>query len=166
MSTEKFFVADPYNDNHIMLYSEFEEKHGISATTSSSLIGIRSTFTEEEYTTNVRESNEIHQNVFLQGKDGISDCCHIQGEKDMKSCRIFFAPLQTGKNRKLLHEATTYAFDILGMEDIFVTVPLRSTDQNLLACLETAGFESLGEVDGNITYLKEKEEIKEFGRAM
>ena len=156
MSTERFFIADPYNDEHIRLIAEFEEANGITTVTSTLLRNIRQTRTEEKYKEEVKDSNEIHQSLFLQDEEAITDSCHIQAEKDMKSCRIFFAPISTGRNRKLIPLATDYAFDVLGMEDVFVTVTTGSTDRTLAENLEINGYENLGENEGNIMYLKEK----------
>lgn len=160
MSAERFFIADPYNDEHIRMIASFEETNGITTVTSTLLRNIRQTRTEETYKEEVKESNEIHQSLFLQDEEAITDTCHIQGEKDMKSCRIFFAPISSGKRRKLISLATDYAFEILGMEDIFVTID-GSTDHELIENLEINGFESLGDNDGSIMYLKEKQFEKE-----
>lgn len=158
MSTERFFIADPYNDEHIRLISDFEETNAITTVTSTLLRNIRQTRTEEKYKEEAKESNEIHQSLFLQDDDSITDTCHVQAEKDMKSCRIFFAPLtNSGRNRRLVTLATDYAFDVLGMEDIFVTVTAGGTERLLIEDLEGKGFENLGEENGCITYLKERE---------
>lgn len=161
MSTERFFIADPYNDEHIRLIADFEETNGITTVTSTLLRNIRQTRTEEKYKEEVKASNEIHQSLFLQDDETITDSCHVQAEKDMKSCRIFFAPISGSRNRKLVPLATDYAFDVLGMEDVFVTVASGSTDRELMENLELNGFENLGENDGNIMYLKEKQFVKE-----
>ena len=164
MSTERFFIADPYNDEHIRLIANFEETNGITTVTSTLLRNIRQTRTEEKYKKEVKESNEIHQSLFLQDESSITDTCHVQAEKDMKSCQIFFAPISSNKNRKLVTLATDYAFDVLGMEDVFVTVETSGTDRILIENLEQKGFENLGEDNGTITYLKEKEFINESGK--
>lgn len=164
MSTERFFIADPYNDEHIRLITDFEETNGITTVTSTLLRNIRQTRTEEKYKAEAKESNEIHQSLFLQNENSITDTCHVQAEKDMKSCRIFFAPIVSDRNRKLVTLATDYAFDVLGMEDIFVTVSAGETDRLLSENLENKGFENLGEDEGTITYLKEKEFESEKGR--
>lgn len=165
MNPERFFIADPYNDEHIRLIRKFEESKGITTVTSTLLKNIRQTRTEQRYKEEVKESNEIHQSLFLQSEDNITDTCHVQAEKDMKSCRIFFAPIKTErKNRRLVTLATDYAFDVLGMKDVFVTVTLDEHDKNLIENLEEKGFENLGEDEGCITYLKEKEMINETGK--
>ena len=168
MSTERFFIADPYNDEHIRLIAAFEEANGITTVTSTLLRNIRQTRTEEKYKEEVKDSNEIHQSLFLdKAVKTMSDIC-IQAEKDMKSCRIFFAPISTGRNRKLIPLATDYAFDVLGMEDVFVTINASGSEQELAENLEHNGYENLGENDGNIMYLKEKQfmQEQEKGNAM
>lgn len=162
MSTERFFIADPYNDEHIRLFANFEEANGITTVTSTLLKNIRQTRTEDKYKEEVKQSNEIHQSLFLQDEEQITDTCHVQAEKDMKSCRIFFAPINM-RSRRLVPLATDYAFEVLGMEDVFVTVD-GSTDHELMENLELNGFENLGENDGNIMYLKEKQFDKEQER--
>lgn len=162
MSTERFFIADPYNDEHIRLFANFEEANAITTVTSTLLKNIRQTRTEDKYKEEVKQSNEIHQSLFLQDEEQITDTCHVQAEKDMKSCRIFFAPINM-RSRRLVPLATDYAFEVLGMEDVFVTVD-GSTDHELVENLELNGFENLGENDGNIMYLKEKQFDKEQER--
>ena len=125
MSTERFFIADPYNDEHIRLFANFEETNGITTVTSTLLKNIRQTRTEDKYKEEVKQSNEIHQSLFLQDEEQITDTCHVQAEKDMKSCRIFFAPINM-RSRRLVPLATDYAFEVLGMEDVFVTVNGKS----------------------------------------
>ena len=168
MSTERFFIADPYNDEHIRLIADFEETNGITTVTSTLLRNIRQTRTEEKYKEEVKASNEIHQSLFLQDDESITDSCHIQAEKDMKSCRIFFAPISGSKHRKLVPLATDYAFDVLGMEDVFVTATSGTTDHELIQSLELNGYENLGENEGNIMFLKEKQFVteQEKGNAM
>ena len=168
MSTERFFIADPYNDEHIRMIAAFEEANGITTVTSTLLRDIRQTRIEDKYKEEVKESNEIHQSLFLQEEDSITDTCHIQAEKDMKSCRIFFAPISSGRNRKLIPLATDYAFDVLGMEDVFVALSSSGTEQELAENLENNGYENLGENEGSILYLKEKQftQEQEKGNAM
>lgn len=159
MNAERFFIADPYNDSHIRQIAAFEEANEITTVTSTLLRNIRQTRTEEKYKTEAKWSNEIHQSLFLQRENTITDICHVQAEKDMKSCRIFFAPIEFGKDRKLVTLATDYAFNVLGMQDVFVTVTAGGSERLLMEILEEKGFENLGEDDGTITYLKEKESI-------
>ena len=63
MSTERFFSADPYNDEHIRLFKEFENNNGILNETSTYLNNTRVNKTEESYKEQVRESKEINQRI-------------------------------------------------------------------------------------------------------
>ena len=144
------------------MIADFEEANGITTVTSTLLRNIRQTRTEEKYKEEVKESNEIHESLFLQDEEAITDTCHVQAEKDMKSCRIFFAPINM-RSRRLVPLATDYAFEVLGMEDVFVTVD-GSTDHELMENLELNGFENLGENEGSIMYLKEKQFTQEQER--
>lgn len=162
MSTEKLFVIDPYNDEHLELFDAFEQENNISTKTSAYLKEFRKKITKEEYLYQQKTSNEINQNLFFQYKE-LKDSCTIQGERDIKLCNLSFAKLKRKvKNRPLLSLAIDYAFTVLAMEDIFITI--SSQDKNLKLNLENSGFENLGEENGKITYLKEKENIKSIGR--
>ena len=67
---------------------------------------------------------------------------------------IYFAPLSQKKKRPIINLAADYALNILGMEEVFVSI--KSTERPLIDSLEQS-FENLGEEDGYVTYLKEKE---------
>lgn len=163
LSTEKFFIADPYNEKHIQLFEQFENKHSISTTATSRLKEIASLYSKTEYQIITKESNNVEQILFLESNDSIVDTCHIQGEKDIKTCTLYFSPINNlTRNRPLLTLSLDYAFNVLGMEEIFVAT--TTTDKNLRENLESRGFENLGEDGGNIIFLKEKEIIQKTGR--
>lgn len=165
LHTEKFFIAEPHNKEHIQLFDNFEKSNNIETSTSTHLKEVAEKYTPEEYQHIVKAGNEINQILFLQAGSEIKDSCHIQGEKDIKTCTIFFAPIKLPtKNRRLLNLITDYTFNILGMEEIFVSV--SEDDKSLRENLENKGFENLGEHAGNLTYIKEKEEIKEMRRVI
>lgn len=163
MSTEKFFIADPYNEEHIKLFHEFEQKNKIKTKTSTYLKEVKRQYSKEEYLEKSKTENKIAQSLFLQLEENIIDSCHIQGEKDTKSARIFFAPiLDASKNRPIVSLVSDYAFNVLGMEDIFVFVSIE--DKLLKSALEKKDFESLGAEGKMLIYSKSKEEIKEERR--
>lgn len=163
LSTEKFFIADPYNEKHIQLFEQFENKHSISTTETSRLKEIASLYSKTEYQIITKESNNVEQILFLESNDSIVDTCHIQGEKDIKTCTLYFSPINNlARNRPLLTLSLDYVFNVLGMEEIFVAT--TTTDKNLRGNLESRGFENLGEDSGNIIFLKEKEIIQKTGR--
>lgn len=165
LNTERLYIADPFNDEHIRLFIEFEKEHELSSSASKYLENTKNEKEEKEYYRQNKSSNEIEQSLFTQEKEKIKDFCHIHGEKDIKSCNIAFAPIKTKlRNRRLITLATEYALNVLGMQEVFVLA--TDSDKVLVANLEAKGFESLGSESGITTFLKEKEELKELERVM
>ena len=72
------------------------------------------------------------------------------------------APIKTKEKRKIVSLASDYAFDVLNVEEVFVEV--SSEDKSLENYLESHNYENLGDQDGKIIYLKEKEEEKSIQR--
>ena len=153
MSTNRFIIANPYSDEHIELLNSFEHELGQESHMTQKLLGIRQSQTEHEYQES--KNNEFDTTLLLIENGKIVDGCNIQGARDIKTCTIFFAPINQ-KNRPLITQATDYALDGLGMEEVFVSI--KVTDKNMIGNLESRDFENLGEEDGYVTYLKEKED--------
>lgn len=158
MSINKLIVANPYSDKHIELLDKFEKENGIEYQAHQTLITIRTKMTETEYEEYSKKSNDVDVTILMEENGKVTDSCIIQGARDIKTCNIFFAPLNQKKSRPIISMATDYALSVLGMEEIFVSI--ISTDKNMINNLETREFESLGEENGYITYLKEKEDQK------
>lgn len=164
LNTERLYIANPYDDSNIELYEEFENKNEITTKTSTNLKEIRVAYSKEMYESLEKNRNEINQYLYIMNDSSIIDSCFIKGEKDRKVCELFFAPLKIEpKNRTLLTSVSNYVFNVLGMEEIFISIDNK--EKNLKTNLESKGFENLGEVNGKMTYLKEKEETKEMKRA-
>lgn len=158
MKKEELFQVNPFNNNHIKMIQDFERENEIKTRTTDFLNKLTKEMTKEEYEKNKLNSNEIEESLFIKEAKKIKDSCHIYGEKDIKSCNISFAPIKTKlQNRRLLSLAVDYAMNILGMVDIFIKA--NFDDKNMIANLEAKGFESLGEENGQLIYLKEKELI-------
>ena len=162
MSIERLFLLDPYNDTHVSMIKEFEKENDMNKI--SEVIGtLRSSISKDDYLKTKKDSNEINENLFIGKSSQITDCCLIQGEKDIKTCRISFYPLKTKVlKRKLAMYASNYALNSLGMEEVFIKV--SSKDQSMINYLDSLGYENLGEEDNKIIYLVEKEEKKEEQR--
>jgi hypothetical protein len=159
MNTERLFLVDPYNYAHINLIDEFERENEISTKTSEFLDNLKAELSKEEYLKQKRLSNDIEESLFIETNKKIKDSCHIQGVKDIKTCTITFAPIKTKlRNRRLITLATDYAFNTLDMYEVFIKV--SKDDKNMIENLNARGFESLGEEEGNLIFLKEKEETK------
>ena len=155
MNTERLFLLDPYNDSHLEKITIFEEENKCPDKPSDYIKNIRETISQfDYYDTN---KNELEEIIFTEKSGKITDCCYIQGEKDIKKCKVI--PLNINdKNRKrhLAELAANYALDTLGMEEVFIST--SEDNNNMINYLELKGFENLGEVNGNILLLKEKEE--------
>ncbi len=139
MST-KLFPIEPDNLKHIKLLDEFEKEQK-----GRTPIG---------YYQKSETSNDINMELVLEEKSKVSDICHLQGYKDIKSCTISFAPKKK-KKRKIVPLATSYAIDTLGMEEVFIRINPEDTDMSKY--LEENEFECLGAEKGSIIYLKEKQ---------
>lgn len=155
MSTEKIFLANPYNEEHLKLIDEYEIKSGNGRKMTSRLNNIRATYTKEEYLDQRKNKNEIEE-ILLSMKDSkIFGVCYIVGERDIKTCRItFFSDIS--KHRKLIIQATEYALNNLGFQEVFIKIDKNY--KQIIDYLSTHGFESLGEENNTIIFLKEKEE--------
>lgn len=163
MSIERLFLLDPYNDKHISMIKEFEKENDLSNDISKNLSKIRSSIPQNTYLEKKKNSNEISENLFMEKGLKITDCCYIQGEKDIKTCRINFYPIKSKIiKRKLALYASNYAINTLGMEEVFLNVEPK--DKSMINYLESNGFENLGEENNKVLYLREKVEEKENQR--
>ena len=163
MSVQRLFLVDPYNDNHISMIHQFETENNIIEKISASLGVLRASMKQETYQERKKDNNEIDEDLFIEKNYKIEDMCHIHGEKDRKIAKITMAPLEDKKkNRKLLSLATNYVFSSLDFEEVFVE--LKSSDKKLLSTLKSNGYENLGEEDGKVIFLKDREEEKNMQR--
>ncbi len=153
MNTNKLTLVSPYNDKHMELLDNFERDNNLERDATTPLLTVRGQYTEEEYKQQLAESNEISLTLFT-GQNPITDACIIHASKDIKVCNIYFAPLSQKRKRPIIDLAADYALNVLGMEEVFVSI--KSTERTLIDSLEQS-FENLGEEDGYVTYLKEKE---------
>ena len=162
MSIEKLFLLDPYNDKHVNMIKEFEKENNMYKI--SEVIGkLHSSISKDEFIQKQKNSNEINENLFIEKSSKIIDCCLIQGEKDIKTCRISLYPLKNKiSKRKIVSYVSNYAINTLGMEEVFINV--SSDDKSMINYLDSLGYENLGEENNKVLYLKEKEEKKEEQR--
>lgn len=160
---ENIFPIDPYNNDHLNLISDFERKCKTNIGITEHIKSLRKIWTKDEYITHQKENNFIELSLVFSKLSEIKDCCHLRGEKDLKSCKISFVPIKS-HNRALLTFATEYAILTLGMEDVFITIDPK--DKEMIKILESNGFENLGEENSQIIYLKEKIDEKKFQVSM
>lgn len=156
MNSERLFLVDPYDEDHMKLVEDFEKENEIHTMTVENAKKIQQV-PREEYEQHKKLANEVRESLFLESSSKIKDICYIEGERDIKTCNISFAQIKTKlKNRRLISLATDYSIHTLGMKEIFIKT--ASNDRNMIENLEAKGFESLGEENGNIIYLKETED--------
>lgn len=100
-------------------------------------------------------SNEFDKYIYTEKDNQIDSIFLIQCLRDIKTCNVIW--LNADLSRKsIIKDATNYALEILGMEEAFINI--ANNNPNLIKYLEKNEFESLGEEDGNIIFLKEKTE--------
>lgn len=161
MSVERLFLLDPYNDKHLEMIKSFEKDNNIDTKISETISKLRSSINKEDYQKNTKEQNEISQYLFIEKNMKITDLCNIQGEKDIKTCRITLADIKS-KKRKIVSLASNYAIERLGMEEVFINIP--TDNKSMLTYLDTLDFENLGEENGHIMFLKERYELEQSQR--
>ena len=153
---ERLYILNPYSSEHINLLMNYEQEHKVSTKSLETILKIRETLTEEEYKELKKTANEVEMSLFTEEAGKIKDLCFIQGENDMRTCKLFFSPTpEKVRTRKLLNLATDFALNTLGMESVFVIT--NSDDKTMHANLENCGYESLGLEKGSVIYLKERE---------
>lgn len=163
LSTERLLIVDPYDEQHRKMLRKFEEENNITRKLSDQLEKLCTSVPKETYLAEKKIKNEIEENLFLEKESKIIDMCHLHVEKDIKIGRMNLAPIQNKeKSRKIIPLVKDYAFNTLKVEEIFIEV--FSNDKNLIAYLNAHDYENLGEQDGKIIYLREKEEEKDIQR--
>jgi len=149
---ERFFLLDPYNEKQIDMLLSFEKDNSLDIVNS-----INKFTSKEEYLNNKKESNEIEEILFTEKEGKITDCCFIQGEKDRKICKIIpYEIMNKSKKRKLPLLASEYLLNTLDMEEVFIDV--LPEDIGMQNYLLEKGFLSLGDNNGKLIYLKDREE--------
>lgn len=101
------------------------------------------------------DSNEFDKYIYTVKENKIDSIFLIQCLRDIKTCNVIWLKVDLSR-KSLIKEATNYALEILGMEEAFINV--ANNNPNLIKYLEKNDFESLGEEEGNIIFLKEKTE--------
>ncbi len=157
---KNYFVVNPYNNDDLTKIINFE-KDIDKVFVSKSLEETKTSMTEEQYNNLKKTNNTITIDFCLKENNQVKDMCHIVGEKDIKTCYVSLAPIK-GKRKKLIEQVTDYIFNTLNMEQLFITI--KKEDSAIIKTLLEEDFESLGEENNQLLFLKDKEEQKEKGR--
>ena len=157
MSIDSLLQADPFNSGQINKIIEFENNNELDHRVSNSFIQIQNNYSKHEYSEFNKNKNEIEVYLLLEDNNTIKDMCHIKGEKDRKACNISIVPLKDNpRNRKILSLATSFSLNEMKMEEVFIKV--KPDNRNVINYLTNQEYENLGEEQGYILFLKEKEE--------
>lgn len=163
MSIERLFLLDPYNDMHLHMIKTFESNNELPEKISEEIKKIRESLSKEEYLSSKRANNEVQEILFIEKDSKITDCCHIQEEKDIKACKIIPLTIKNKeKKRRLPSLAADYALNTLGIEEVFIDID--ENDKTMQDYLKLKGFEDLGLENGKLIYLKEREEKETIQR--
>ena len=137
MSRNKLDLLDTSNDKHRKMIKEYEQRKGIKL--DLDII-------------NNSNSNELNAYIYSSDEEKIKDICLIQCQKDIKTATIINIDKDTSKT--ILPVTSNYLINTLGMESVFIRVDMD--DKQIMKYLEEKGFESLGDENGDIIYLREK----------
>lgn len=166
MNTKNLFIADPFNDEHIKLFEEFESVNNTKKPVITYLTGIRKAYDNKESFNKIENiNNELNIITFTMDDNKMKDYCYIKGEKDRKVCELFFAQLNSNPNsRPIMKKVSDYVLNKMGME--LVNVSLTADERKLYSQLTSNGYEDIGEVNGKITLIKEKEDVYEMSKVI
>ncbi len=155
MASEKFVVVDPLNEEHRRKLIGFENQNDLLTSIIGPIDQLHTDLSEGTPYEQKKDDNNIETDFMLEKDSRIIDYCHIHGERDIKTCRITIPVLKKREmKRKILLLATDYAMRVLEMEEVFIN--LNPQEKELSVFLEREGYESLGALDGNTLFLKEK----------
>lgn len=163
MGTRKAFFLDPYNTDIVKEIALLGRAYDSNDSNVIDFLNKAKTLSREDYLKMKKESNEIDEVLYTIEDSRIKDYCHIYGEKDRKMCTITF-PISGIKRKNAVSKFVNCAQHDLGIKEVFIKVD--SNDKNLIKNLDDLGYESLGEDNGSIIYLKEEELEKITQRAI
>jgi len=106
-------------------------------------------------------SMEVHDLVYYEKPDGISNICYFKGNKDNRLVNLEITNLnnsQVKTNQDFVKAATEYAFTVLDAETVTI-ISNECSEKDLV----NIGYEPLGKHNGINTYVIDKEEQIEVG---
>ena len=139
----KLITLDPYNENHKIIMNQSSKKDIFQ-----SFMSLSSLCSKEEYEKIINRKNEIFECLLKVEQTEIDNYCIFTGTKDN---RLIQMNMENPQDKKFLEESVNYAFQVLNA----YTITMFSDTES--STLESLGFESLGEDNGRITYVKEQE---------
>lgn len=163
MSTKKAFFLDPYNDDIVKEIALLGRAYNSDNSNIIDYLNKARSLSRKDYLNMKKESNEIEEVIYLTEDSRIKDYCYVYGEKDRKMCTITF-PISGIKRKTAISKFVNSAQHDLGIKEVFIKT--TTSDKNLIKNLDDLGYESLGEDNGTIIYLKDEELEKTIQRAI
>lgn len=139
----KLVTLDPYNENHKSIMNQSSKKDIFR-----SFMSLSSVCSKEEFEKIKNNKNEIFECLLKIEQSEIKNYCIFTGTKDN---RLVQMNMENPLDNKFLEESMNYAFQVLNAYTITMFSDTESSN------LENLGFESLGEDNGRIAYVKEQE---------
>lgn len=146
-------IVKPDNNEHIAGIKDFSDAVGKELEIMSSLKKLQ----QENERIN---SNTIYEMAISTVGQKVQNLAIIQGTRDNKLIELTIMNLKDGdneKNRSFIEETTEYSFGQLNAE----TIVVFSNHQD--KTLESLGYESLGNDQGIIPYIKDREKMAVAG---
>ncbi len=148
-------IASPYDNDCLNMIANYEKSNNLDGTITKQLIRIRAVTEESMYEKSNMTSNEINQFIFLRDGNKLVAGCHFQGYRDLRDAYLSILPSTSSRmTANLLQYATTYAFESLGMEQVFAEID--NHDEKNATALIDANFESLGPDGKKTQFMIEK----------
>lgn len=139
----KLITLDPYNEDHRSIMNQSSKKDSFK-----SFMSLSSICSKEEFEKIKNRKNEIFECLLKVEQSEIENYCIFTGTKDN---RLIQMNMENPLDKKFLEQSVNYAFQVLNA----YTLTMFSDTES--STLESLGFESLGEDNGRITYVKEQE---------
>ncbi len=152
MNEKRIEIINPNKDDHIELLNDFCLRNNID--------NVAKIFKQQKKENQLPYHPFIDTYLGLFANNTIVDYCYIHGERDLGQCFLEFPQItekRPTKKRKLVALAIDYAFQDLGMENVFIKT--TGEDPFLAQNLQNLGFLSLGKEANSIIYMKTKEEV-------
>lgn len=152
----KILILDPYNNKQMQMLEEYEKNLGRDIYYIEELRKNIKNKAKEEYIKDKELSIEISEILFSIKNNQIMHTCSYRGMKDNRLIEMEIDGITTSE--AFFNEATNYAFERLDAET--VTIFSNELKEDLLRKM---GYEPLGEVNGFMAYIKDRQKAEKIG---
>lgn len=135
----KLLVINPYNDQHILLVKQFENKlnYKLPCQVSDILLKIRKTKTQEEYQKIQQESTTFEENLYLVVDGQLVSSCFVEGNRQTKKAIFSYITLPEyrgyGYATKLLNLSFDYVTSFMGIDTVELDIDQKNGASRFIA---------------------------------